>query len=122
MEFVCLGCLDETIWATFTPEQQQENMQRCFAYDDVLREEGHFNDGYALMPANMAVTVRTRAGQVTVTEGPFAETKEMLGGLLFLEAHDLNHAVALMSKHPGTEFGSFEIRPVHVEMNKLIRK
>ncbi len=122
MEFVCLGCLDEAIWATFTPEQQEALQQRCMAYDDILREEGHFKDGCALMPAHLAATVRSRAGQVTVTDGPFAETKEMLGGLLFLEAHDLNHAITLMSKHPGTEFGSFEIRPVNVEMNQLIKK
>lgn len=122
MEFVCLGCMDESIWNTFTPQQQAEMVEKCFAYDDVLRAEGHFMDGCALMPSNTAATVRTRNGQVTVTDGPFAETKEMLGGLLFLQARDLNHAIALMSRHPGTTFGSFEIRPVHEEMNKLIRK
>ena len=59
-------------------------------------------------------------GKVDVTDGPFAETKETLGGILLLEARDLNHAIALMSKHPGVKVGPFEIRPADETVNKLI--
>ena len=59
-------------------------------------------------------------GSVDVTDGPYAETKEMLGGILLLEARDLNHAIALMSQHPGVKVGPFEIRPADEEVNELI--
>jgi hypothetical protein len=59
-------------------------------------------------------------GKIAVTDGPYAETKEMLGGILLLEARDLNHAIALMSKHPGVQMGPFEIRPANEPINRLI--
>ena len=67
-----------------------------------------------------AVTLRMKGGKIDVTDGPYAETKEMLGGILLLEARDLNHAVALMSKHPGVKMGPFEIRPANEQINELI--
>ena len=60
------------------------------------------------------------SGKVEVTDGPYAETKEMLGGILLLEARDLNHAIALMSKHPGVKMGPFEIRPANEAINGLV--
>jgi hypothetical protein len=83
----------------------------CFAYDDVLRKNGHFVGGEALQSGRNAVTLRHQNGKVSVTDGPYAETKEVLGGILILEAIDLNHAIQLMSKHPGVLGGPFEIRP-----------
>jgi hypothetical protein len=100
--------------------ERQAWMERCFAYDDELRRGGHFVGGEALQCASEAVTLRAQNGQVTVTDGPYAETKEQLGGILFLEARDLNHAIALMSKHPGVGFGPFEIRPADADVNALI--
>lgn len=67
-----------------------------------------------------AVTLRGSGGNVEVTDGPFAETKEVLGGILLLEARDLNHAIALMSKHPGVQMGPFEIRPADEYVNQLV--
>jgi hypothetical protein len=61
-----------------------------------------------------------KGGAVDVTDGPYMETKEMLGGILLLEARDLSHAIALMSKHPGVKAGPFEIRPAHEAVNRLI--
>lgn len=122
MKYVCLGFHDESKFAALTPEQAQKMFDECFAYDDELRRGGHFLGGEALDSARNAVTLRRKEGKVEVTDGPFAETKETLGGILLLEARDLNHAIALMSKHPAVKaFGtSFEIRPANEAMNRLI--
>jgi hypothetical protein len=95
-------------------------MEDCFAYDDELRRGGHFLGGEALRGIRNAATLRCRNGKVTVTDGPFAETKEHLGGILFLEARDLNHAIQLMSQHPGVRGGAFEIRPADEQINALV--
>jgi hypothetical protein len=95
-------------------------IDQCFAYDDELRRAGHFLGGEALQAAQNAATVRCRDGQVLVTDGPYAETKEQLGGILLLEARDLNHAIQLMSRHPGVRAGGFEIRAANEEINALI--
>ncbi len=76
-------------------------MEECFAYDDELRRGGHFLGGEALDSARKAVTLRRKEGAVEVTDGPYAKTKEMLGGILFLEAPDLNHAISLMPEKRG---------------------
>lgn len=120
MKFICLGFMDEAKFAAMSQEEAQRIMDECMAYDDELRRGGHFLGGEALDSARSAVTLRLRDGQVAVTEGPYAETKEVLGGILLLEARDLNHAIALMSKHPGVKIGPFEIRPAHEEVNRMI--
>jgi hypothetical protein len=120
MKFVCLGFYDEAKFAEIPQADAQRMMEACFAYDDELRRGGHFLGGEALDSACKAVTLRTNDGKVVVTDGPFAETKEMLGGILLLEARDLNHAIALMSKHPGVRMGPFEIRPANEKINELI--
>ena len=74
----------------------------------------------ALDSAHKAVTLKMKDGAVEVTDGPFAETKETLGGILLLEARDLNHAISLMSKHPGVKMGPFEIRPANEAISGLI--
>lgn len=121
MRFVCLGYYDEAWLAGKADAELEAAMEECFAYDDELRRGGHFIGGQALQDASQAVTLRTLNGQVDVTDGPFAETKEQIGGLLFLEARDLNHAIALISKHPGVGMGPFEIRPVNEEISALIK-
>ncbi len=120
MKFICLGFHDESNWAEMSDNERQSFVQGCFAYDDELRRGGHFLRGEALQSARNAATVRCRSGQVIVTDGPYAESKEQLGGILFLEARDLNHAIELMSKHPGVRAGGFEIRPANEEINALI--
>ena len=120
MKFVCMGFLDETQFDALPKEEAEQLMDRCMDYDDELRRGGHFLGGEALQSAQNAVTLRMKNGAVDVTDGPFAETKEMLGGLLFLEARDLNHAIALMSKHPGVKVGPFEIRPVDEQINAMV--
>ena len=120
MKFVCLGFIDEAKYAEVSQEDGHKMMNACFAYDDELRRGGHFLGGEALDSARKAATLRMKDGQVAVTDGPYAETKEMLGGILLLEARDLNHAIALMSKHPGVKMGPFEIRPAYEAINRLI--
>ena len=122
MKYVCLGFIDETKFAEIPQEDGQRMMDECFAYDDELRRGGHFLGGEALDSARNAVTLRMKNGEVEVTDGPYAETKEMLGGILLLEARDLNHAIALMSKHPAMRMWptTFEIRPADEAMNRLV--
>lgn len=93
----------------------------CFDYDDKLRANGHFTAGEALQPPHTATTLYSRNGKVVVTDGPYAETKEQLGGILVLEARDLNHAIELMSQHPGVKAGPWEIRPA-ADLNEMIRE
>lgn len=120
MKFVCLGYYDETKFSELPQEEAQRLMDECLAYDDELRRGGHFLGGEALSPAPKAVTLKMRDGEVEATDGPFSETKEVLGGILLLEARDIDHAVALMSKHPGVKIGPFEIRPADEEFEKMV--
>src|SRR5947207_10741405 len=123
MKYVCLGLYDEAKFTQLSQEEKERMFEECFAYDDVLRRSGHFLGGEALDSARNAVTLRMKDGEVQVTDGPFVETKETLGGILLLEARDLNHAIALMSKHPAVRvFGvtTFEIRPANEAMNRLV--
>ena len=121
MKFVCLGYYDETKWVRTSEAEQNAMMDECFAYDDVLRRNGHFVGGEALDGARNAATLRWKNGKVLITDGPFAETKEVVGGILLLEARDLNHAIELMSKHPGVKSGPFEIRPV-ADLAAMVRE
>ena len=121
MKYVCLGFFDEAAFAQIPQADAQRLMEECFAYDDVLRRGGHYLGGEALDSARNAVTLRMKDGEVQVTDGPYVETKETLGGILLLEARDLNHAIALMSKHPALKVGNvFEIRPANEAMNRLV--
>ena len=110
MKYVCLGYIEEGKWESIPEKQQQAMVKECMAYDEVLRSGGHMLGGECLESARNAVTLRWRDGRVLTTDGPFTETKEQLGGILFLEATDLNQAIQLMSKHPGVRLGPFVIR------------
>src|SRR5215471_17461704 len=121
MKYVCLGYLEEKKWETMSESERNALIDECFAYDDVLRKRGHFAGGEALQTARNAATLRWKNGKVSITDGPYAETKEQLGGILILEARNLDHALQLMSKHPGVKAGPFEIRPVQ-DMTEVIRE
>ena len=111
MKYICLGYMDEKKWDSMTDTDRNSFVDQCFTYDDELRRNGNFVGGEALQGPRSATTLRFQNGKVSITDGPFAETKEQLGGILVLEARDLNHAIQLMSKHPGVRGGPFEIRP-----------
>jgi hypothetical protein len=121
MKYICLGYMEEGKWDALSESERSAMIEECFAYDDVLRKSGHFVGGEALQSARNAVTLRFENGKVITTDGPYAETNEQLGGILILEARDLNHAIQLMSKHPGVRLGGpFEIRPADEAINELI--
>lgn len=112
MKYICLGYIEDKYFGQLSEKEQQDFMDACFVYDEELQKNGHMIGGEALQPVNTATTVRFRNGKVQITDGPFAETKEFLGGIMILEARDLNEAIALMSKHPSLKMGgTFEIRP-----------
>jgi hypothetical protein len=113
MKYLCLGFHDERIWQALPESKRAALMEETFAYADVLREHGHVIDEVALERAKLATTLRFEGGTMSITDGPFAETKEQLGGIMLVEANDLNHAIQLMSKLPCMRIGgSLEIRPI----------
>jgi hypothetical protein len=115
MKFICLGYMEESKWEEMTEDDRTALVNQCFAYGDELRRSGHLMGGEALQSVRNAATLRYRHGTVAITDGPYAETKEQLGGFMVFTARDLNHAIQLMSNHPGVRFGPFEIRPVDEE-------
>lgn len=119
MKFICLGYHDPSKWQQLGDEERNELVDECFDYDDELRWNGHFAGGEALDDPSTAKTLRYSNKRLSVTDGPYAETKEQLGGILILEADSLEHAVLLMSKHPGVKNGPFEIRPA-VSLDQMI--
>jgi len=121
MKYICLGYIEPNKFEAMPVSERNAMVDECFAYDDVLRKNGHFVGGEALQSPQNATTLRCRNGRITVTDGPYAETKEQLGGILILEARDLNHAIQLMSKHPGVKAGPFEIRPA-ADLTEMIRE
>jgi hypothetical protein len=121
VKFICFGYLDVETWGKEPANTQHAMVDECLAYDDVLKKNGHWVGGEGLQNPDKAATLRYQNGKVSVTDGPYAETKEVLGGFLILEASDRNEAIQLMSKHPGTKMGPWEIRPVE-DMTEMIRE
>ena len=119
MKYICLGYIEPNKFESLPEAERNALMDECFTYDDELRKNGHFVGGEALQGPQAAATLRWKDGKVSITDGPYAETKEQIGGILFLEARDLNHAIQLMSKHPGVKMGPFEIRPA-ADLNDMI--
>ena len=111
MKFICMGYIEPGKFESMSDAERNAIVDQCFAYDNELRKNGHFAGGEGLQPPSASVTLRWKEGTVAITDGPYAETKEQIGGILILEARDLNHAIQLMSKHPGVQMGPFEIRP-----------
>jgi hypothetical protein len=121
MKYICLGYIEPNKFETMSESERNAMVDECWSYDEVLRKNGHFAGGEALQSADTATTLRWKNGKVSVTDGPYAETKEQLGGILMLEARDLNHAIQLMSKHPGVKAGPFEIRPA-ADLTEMARE
>jgi hypothetical protein len=121
MKYICLGYIEPNKFESMSESDRNAMLDECFTYDDELRKNGHFAGGEALQGPQAAMTLRWKNGKVSITDGPYAETKEQIGGVLMLEARDLNHAVQLISKHPGVKAGPFEIRPV-ADLNEMVRE
>jgi len=109
MKYLCLVYCEEDKLHSL-PESP--NDAECIAYALSLEQKGLMVAGQALQPVSTATTVRVRAGQVSVTDGPFAETKEQLAGFYLVEARDLNDAIRIASGIPPARVGSIEVRPI----------
>ena len=111
-KYVALIYGDETQFAHATPEDGAKMMKAYDEYTEALRASGIFEAGEGLQGTNTATTVRFHNGEVSTTDGPFAETKEQLGGYFLVEVDDLDTAIELASKIPGARHGSVEVRPI----------
>jgi len=121
MKYVCLGYYDKSKFERMTEGEQNAMFDKCLDYDDHLRANGHFAGGEALQGPETALTVYWKNGKVATTDGPYAETKKQLGGILVLEARDMNHAVQLIGGHPALTYGNiFEMRPAG-DMSDIIK-
>jgi len=109
MKYLCLVYSDEQDLHGL-PESPEDT--ECHAYAQSLAERGHMLAGEALEPVATATTVRVRGGQVSITDGPFAETKEQLAGFYMIEAKDLNEALTVAAGIPPARVGSVEVRPI----------
>ena len=117
--FASLGYINETGSASKSKSEFEAMMKQCIAFDEERVKSGQWLSGIGLQSARTAKTLRAKAGQVIVTDGPFAETKEYLGGVGVLALKDLNDAVAMLSTHPALPFGvAIEIRPIDEEINR----
>lgn len=114
MQFLCLIYEAESLMASRTEEENGQIFQQYMTYTDDIKSSGHFVGGEALQPISTATTIRIRDGESVITDGPFAETKEQLGGYYLLECNSLDEAIEQASKIPSAKYGTIEIRPIMV--------
>jgi hypothetical protein len=112
MKYLCMVLVDEKKINAMSEKEAQELDDESLAFDDTLKKEGHLLAAQALESVSTATVVRVRSGKVSVTDGPFAETNEHIGGFLLIEAQDLNEAIQLAAKVPAIRLGGIEVRPV----------
>ena len=112
MRYMLLIYGDESGWGNLSEEQAQAEMQKWYAYTEEMRAAGVSEHGEALQPTATATTVRSKNGEPIVTDGPFAETKEQLGGYYMLNVADLDEAIKWAAKCPGASAGKIELRPI----------
>jgi hypothetical protein len=110
MKYLCLVYHEETKIAAMPPDEHQSVINDVIAYREELRLRGHYITSSPLQPVRTAATIRVRDGKASITDGPFAETKEQLGGFYLIEARDLNEAIRLASEMPPARTGSIEVR------------
>jgi hypothetical protein len=112
MKYALLIYGNEAVGARMTPEEQQTEMNEYYAFSDDIQKRGMHVASEALHPTNTATTVRVRAGKTLTTDGPFAETKEQLGGFYIVDCKDLDEAIQTAAKIPTARNGSIEVRPI----------
>jgi hypothetical protein len=111
MKYLCLICA-ERVMEDMTEQEAALHFQDYEAFVAEIRRDGQYVSGNRLKPAAAATTVRVRDGRATVTDGPFAETKEQLGGYFVIDARNLDEAIAVASRIPGAKIGCVEVRPI----------
>lgn len=112
MKYLCLIYHDEQEWAELPKAEVDGVMAEYFQFTEEVRESGHWIAGEALHPTTAATTVRVRGRKTDTTDGPFAETREQLGGFYMIEARDLNDAIQVSARIPAARWGAVEVRPV----------
>ena len=114
MKYLCLIYDDESKWGTMPKQEADAMMGEYYAFTEGIKKSGHYVGGEALQPTRTATTVRVRNGKIGTTDGPFAETKEQLGGYYLIEARDLNDAIQVAARIPSARIGAIEVRPIMV--------
>ena len=112
MKFLCVVFVDEKKMRALSKSEGQSLDDASIAHDQTLRKSGQLLAAQALEPVRSAATVKVRKGKVMITDGPFAETKEQVGGFLLIEAKDRDEAIQLASRVPVASYGTIEVRPV----------
>jgi hypothetical protein len=112
MKYLCLIYDEEKKLGAMSKTESDGFMGEYFAFTEAVRKSGHYLAGQALQPVHTATTLRIRNGKLSTTDGPFAETKEQLGGFYMIEAKDLNDAIQVAAKIPSVRLGSVEVRPI----------
>ena len=112
MKYLLMCCTEEKKSANMSKREYEALMDETSAYCEALQKSGHLIVAEPLEPVQMAMTVRVPNGKVSVTDGPFAETKEQIGGFFLVNARDLNEAIQVASRFPSARLGSMEVRPV----------
>ena len=112
MKYLCLVYVDEKMLENMSQAQSQALVDQSLDHDDTLRRSGHLIAANALHPVRAATTLRARKGKILVTDGPFAETTEQVGGFVLIEAKDLEEAIQLASEIPPLRLGGIEIRAI----------
>ncbi|HXR96846.1 MAG TPA: YciI family protein [Terriglobales bacterium] len=121
MKYFCFGYYDKSKFDGLTEAERNAMFDTCFEYDDHLRAQRNWVGGEGIQGPDATLTVSWKNGKVATTDGPYAETKELLGGIMILEARDMNHAVQLIGQHPALKYGNtFEIRPV-ADMTEVMK-
>ena len=122
MKYICLGYIEPGKVEGMSEDERNAMLDECFEHNDHLRANGYVVGELALQPPETALTLYWKNGKVATTDGPYAETKEQLGGILLLEARDLNQATQLISQLPGFKYGlgPMEIRPV-ADLDEMIK-
>src|SRR5881628_3343129 len=112
MKYLCLIYENEATWETMPKADAEKIVGEYYAFGDGIKQSGHYVGGNALQPTNTATTVRVRDGKRSTTDGPFAETREHLGGYYLVEAKDLDEAIDIAARIPGALTGAIEVRPI----------
>ena len=117
MKYLCMIYEDETVWQTLPKAEMDKVYAEYSAFKDDIRKSGHLLGCNPLQPTRTATIVRVRNGKLSATDGPFAETKEQLGGYFLIEAKDFNDAIQVAARIPSARTGSIEVRPI-MEFNE----
>lgn len=112
MKYPCMVIVDEKKLNAMSPSERRKLDDESLAYDEALRKSGHLLAAQALQGIETASTIRASGGKISVTDGPFTETTEQIGGFVLIEARDLHEAIQLASKIPPMRLGCVEVRPI----------